>query len=341
MTNAFDAAAHERRLRAEADSWDTSEPVTATPEDIPTIDVGPWFASGDDADLSRVAAQLAAASAEVGFFELVGHGVSAAATDAVLEATRRFHGLPVEVRRTIEMDRPGWPLGGVGYLPLGERKLPRRARGNQNETFLYKSAADIASEDNQWLADEDAPGFRTTVESWGRTMEALALRLVPIYAAALGLPADHFDPAFVDPFWRLRLSHYPADPGERLPDGDDRPFGIAPHVDTTFFTILLQEQPGLYVYSHRRERWLMAPATPGSFMVNSGELLRQWSNDHVRSTRHFAANTSTASRYSVPFFFNANADYVMHPLPTCHGPDDPPKYPPFSYRTSQATVQGE
>jgi isopenicillin N synthase-like dioxygenase len=75
--------------------------------------------------------------------------------------------------------------------------------------------------------------------------------------------------------------------------------------------------------------------------VNSGELLRQWSNDRFLSTRHFANNTSGESRYSVPFFFNANADYPMECLPSCHGPGNPPRYPTISYKESQAVVQGE
>ena len=184
---AFDAEAHEAQLRAEADSWDTSAPVPATEDDIPTIDVEAWFTTGDRAALDEVASQLASASAEVGFFQLVGHGVPDEQIEGILDATRRFHDLPVDPRRTIEMDRPDWPLGGVGYLPLGERKLPRRARGNLNEAFLMKSAEDIDPDDNQWLTEADAPGFRATVEAWGATMEALALRLVPVFAVALGL----------------------------------------------------------------------------------------------------------------------------------------------------------
>jgi hypothetical protein len=31
------------------------------------------------------------------------------------------------------------------------------------------------------------------------------------------------------------------------------------------------------------------------------------------------------------FFFGPNLDKELSALPTCHGPDDPPKYPPISY----------
>lgn len=58
--------------------------------------------------------------------------------------------------------------------------------------------------------------------------------------------------------------------------------------------------------------------------------------------RHFANNnTGTHSRYSIPFFFNANPNYVMHCVPTCYSDDNPAKYPPISYAQSQGVAQGE
>lgn len=152
---------------------------------------------------------------------------------------------------------------------------------------------------------------------------------------ALDLEPDFFEPAFTDPFWRLRLTHYP--PGQ----SDDQGFGIAPHVDTTFFTLLLTDGPGLTIQHRGREQWITVPTVDDAFVVNSGELLRQWSNDRFLSTRHFADNPSPTDRYSVPFFFNATADHVMACFPSCHGPDNPPRYPPFSYLQSQGVVQGE
>jgi isopenicillin N synthase-like dioxygenase len=86
-----------------------------------------------------------------------------------------------------------------------------------------------------------------------------------------------------------------------------------------------------------------------AIIVNTGELLLQWANDHFLSVKHFAnhnlspssSNEKPTSRYSIPFFFNANSDYRMHCIPTCCSGSNPPKYPPFSYEESQALAQGE
>jgi len=58
--------------------------------------------------------------------------------------------------------------------------------------------------------------------------------------------------------------------------------------------------------------------------------------------KHFANNnTGETSRYSIPFFLNANATHRMEPIPSCVGPDNPHKYPVISYAESQAVAQGE
>jgi len=38
----------------------------------------------------------------------------------------------------------------------------------------------------------------------------------------------------------------------------------------------------------------------------SGDMLKRWSNDTLKSTRHFAANRSGESRYAIPYFMAPN-----------------------------------
>ena len=338
MTSAaFDPAAKEKELLAQATSWDISNPADPEPGDIPIVDVGPYFRTGSADDLATAAAALQHACEQVGFYQLVGHQLVDGLIEATFEWAKRFHDLDLATKQKINLDNPDWPVPTVGYMPVGERRLPRRAKGNLNEAFLLKSDRGMSYSDNQWLAEEEFPGFRAAIETYGRAVSDLAMRLLPVYAVALSLPADFFEPAFKHPFWRLRFTHYPP----FTPDAEDE-FGIAPHVDTTFFTLLLQDSPGLTIHSAQRQQWIKAPVLENAFVVNSGELLKQWTNDRFLSTRHFANNgVPTASRYSIPFFFNATADYPMKCLPSCHGPGNPAKYPTISYLESQAVVQGE
>jgi isopenicillin N synthase-like dioxygenase len=334
----FNPEKKEQQLLEEATSWNTSSPANAEPGDIPIVDISAYLATGDRSDLDTAAITLGEACETVGFYQLVGHDISPGLIGDTFDAARRFHALPLSTKQQITMDRPDWPVRGAGYMPVGERKLPRRATGNLNEAFLIKSDRNIDFDDNQWLSEHELAGFRSAVETYARAVTDLALRLLPVYAVALGLEPDFFSPGFRQPFWRLRMTHYPPDTVHR---NKTEAFGIAPHVDTTFFTLLLQDSPGLTIYSAKRGEWINTPVIDNAFVVNSGELLKQWSNDRFLSTRHFVNNSGHASRYSIPFFFNATADYPMACLPTCWDEHNPPKYPTISYLESQGVVQGE
>lgn len=357
-SQSYDGHAKEASLRSEAEAWNTTQIHMAQPDDIPRIDVSAYMAAGDDDDdeideaaLSSIVEQLRYACRHVGFYYLLGHGISDDQMKETFAAVKAFYDLPTETKQGLQMDRPDFPVGGVGYLPLHNRKLPTRSRGNANEAFVIKrqlsGKAKIALKDNQWPDEDVLPGFQSQVTAYAERMETLALKLLPLYARALDVNPDFFAEGFTSPMYRLRMTKYPPMPTTA------EEFGISPHVDTSFLTLLAQDSEGLVIYSERRQCWLRAPLVPGALIVNSGELLRQWTNDSFLSVKHFAhqrANNAAddsgkktrQARYSIPFFFNANADYRMHCIPTCCDTDgNPPKYPPFSYEESQATAQGE
>jgi isopenicillin N synthase-like dioxygenase len=333
----FDPIAKEQQLRSESGTWDTSQIFDAQPGDIPVIDLHDYFTEPDEIKLKQLGEKFRIACETVGFFSIIGHQIPRSQLDSMFEFTSKFHELALADKNAIAMDQPHWPVGGIGYLPVRHRKLPTRDRGNLNEAFIVKCDHNLTMNDNQWPAEAKLPGFRNSVESYAHSLELLGKQLLPIFATALSMQPSFFDQAFTSPLYRLRLTHYPPQASIAVDE-----FGIAPHVDTTFCTILAQDQPGLVIYSERRKQWIKAPLLEDAFIVNSGELLRTWTNDRFISVKHFANNTaSDQSRYSIPFFLNANSNYSMTCIPSCCGPDNPPKYPPISYAESQAKIQGE
>jgi isopenicillin N synthase-like dioxygenase len=333
----FDPFKKEQELRAESDTWDTSNPEEALPEDIPVIDLSEYFQTKEPVALEKISDQLRVACEQTGFFSIIGHGIEADVMSDMFSMAKSFHRLPLNVKQEILMDRGDWPIKGAGYLPVKNKKLPSRDKGNLNEAFIVKTDDAVSLDDNQWIAPELLSGFRETVTVYSMQMENLGKELLPIFATALEMPADYFNEAFVGLTWRLRMTHYPA-VENKLEDE----FGIAPHVDTTFCTILAQDQPGLTIFSEKRKKWIRAPLIENAYIVNSGELLRQWTNDRFLSVKHFANNNfSDQSRYSIPFFLNANRHYKMECVPTCKSADNPAKYPTISYAESQAVAQGE
>jgi len=297
--------------------------------EIPILDLAPYL-SGQAGARERLARQLCHALENIGFYFIKGHGVPQSLIDAAFAETARFHARPLEYKMKLQRNRDN-----VGYLAMSRSADPNAAtKPNVNEAFFLKRDLPADHPDvlahkrfrgaNMW--PENLPGFRETVVAYCDALEALVKRLVPLYAVALDLPADYFAAAFAEPQYTLRLTHYPF--VEKLAENE---FGIAPHSDTSFLTLLAQNKvPGLSLCT-RDGRWIDAPALDGHFLVNGGDMLRRWTNDRFLATPHRASNRSGTERYAIPFFVDCSVDWPMECLPTCTSAERPAKYPRFTY----------
>ena len=300
---------------------------------IPVLDIGPFLAGGTGA-LSALARHVARTCRDTGFLVLANHGVSQALPDACFAAAADFFALPMERKLPLQ-------VGGinVGYLPQGAQvirtsTIHANRKPNLNESFyiikdLPPDHPDILAAKpmlapNRWPAG--MPEFRAATMAYFAALQALAHRMLPVFAAALDLPPDHFDPDFRDPTCTLRLIRYDPQPEEA---GDQ--FGFAPHIDTNFTTYLAQSRlPGLEVRTPEGE-WLRPPAIPGTFVVNTAEMLGRYSNDRFAPTPHRVVNAGREPRYAIPFFYGPDNEAVIRVVPSCTGPDAPPRYPPLRY----------
>jgi isopenicillin N synthase-like dioxygenase len=301
-------------------------------EEIPILDLAP-LRNGEPDAKERLAAQLAHVFENVGFYFIRNHGIAQSLIDAAFAAAERFHDQPLERKLELRLNQYN-----IGYLPMRggvtrHSALNANNKPNVNEAFFM--ARDLPPDHpdvlagkpyrcaNQW--PRDLPGFRDACLAYAAALEQLALRLVPLYALALGLPETYFAKAFSNPMFKLRMTHYPP----QAPA--DNEFGLAPHTDTSFMTLLAPNtQPGLSVRLPSG-RWIDAPAIEGAFLVNGGDLLRRWTNDRFLATPHRVINRTGARRYAIPYFFDCWAEHVMGCLPTCTGPGNPPKYQPITY----------
>ena len=295
---------------------------------IPLLDVSASLA-GEHASVETLAAELRWAFENVGFYYLRGHGIDRSLIDATYATAARFHAQPTEKKLALRTDEHN-----IGYLAAtgGQRAGRRRSR---NDAFFLRRERGPDDRDvlanrrfhamNRW--PDDVPGFRDTVLAYMRALERLCQRLVPIYAVALDMPADTFDTAYAEPHIILRMSHYPP-----LDDDEDGDFSLVPHTDSGFMTLLAPNPvPGLSIQMPDG-RWIDAPGVEDAFVVNGGDILHRWTNERFLSTPHRVINRSHRDRYAIPFFFDATFDYEMACLPSCRGPDNPPRYEPITYQ---------
>ncbi len=291
----------------------------ADTELIPVLDVGPFLA-GEPGAAEATAAKLRDALEQIGFFFVVNHGIDWSLVDAVYTEARRLHAAPEEIKGAVRFTgQTGGYLhlgGGTSYASkiAGEVRKP-----NLNAAYFLKR--DPNGELSQWPPLE---GFQETIQRYMGAMEDLARRLLPLYALALGVDADYFAPSFGEPATTLRMSHYP------LVDHEDSQWGLAPHTDSTFMTLLpANDVPGLEIRPEGHD-WISPPQLDQSFLVNAGDILRRWTNDRFLSTAHRVLNRSGRDRYAIPYFFGASDDALIEAVPTCVSADNPARYEPIT-----------
>jgi len=280
---------------------------------LPILDMSRFDSSEEAAAEFR--AQLRQVTHDVGFFYLVGHGISDELIAEVLDVSRRFFALPDEAKLAIEnihspqfrgYTRVGKELtnGDVDFreqIDIGEeRDAVEPAEGLPNYWRLEGP--------NLWPAE--LPELQKTMNRWNSELNALALRLMRNWAIALGVEENVFDAAFAErPYSLIKIVRYPGETDESPKQG------VGAHRDGGVLTLLLVEpgKGGLQV-EHEGD-WIDAPSIPGSFVVNIGEMLELATDGYLKATLHRVESPRVGTdRISVPFFFNPALDATMPKL---------------------------
>ena len=300
--------------------------------DIPVIDLAPLDPS-DKASLNDIAHQLGAALENVGFFVIVNHGVPQALIDQTFAEAKRFHDQPMDAKLALRLNAHNNGYMAMNRYTVRTSHVSEDVKPDLNEAYFIKRervpddplvrAGRRFAGPNEWPTD--LPKFRENLLAYADTVDALGRRLLPTLALALDLPTDFFDAAFAESQFSFRLSHYP--PCKTSPDQ----YGIAPHTDANFMTFLAQtDVPGLQVKMPSGQ-WCDVPYIPGSFAVNSGDMMHRWTNGRFKSTPHRALPPVDRPRYAIPYFMGPHLDTVIACPSTCQNAANPPRFPPITY----------
>jgi isopenicillin N synthase-like dioxygenase len=180
--------------------------------------------------------------------------------------------------------------------------------------------------DNIWITE--IPGFKETCIEMFETFDRTGRRLLSAIARVLGLAPDFFEDKVQLGNSVLRVIHYPP-----MPPNPAESIRAGAHEDINVITLLLgAEEPGLQVLT-RQGQWLSVNPSPGSMVVNVGDMLQRLTNGVLRSTSHRVINPirdrAQNARFSMPFFLHFNPDFPIAALPSCVGPGKPEPLPPI------------
>jgi isopenicillin N synthase-like dioxygenase len=159
---------------------------------------------------------------------------------------------------------------------------------------------------NLWPA---IPDFKEQLVRYYETAHSTCMKLLVAIAQCLGYPADYFVSAFTTPMSLLRGNFYPPRP----PTATEKDFGIAPHTDYGFLTLVSSDGvPGLEIMDAEGNWVDINPMEPWrDCVVNFGEMLEIWSDGRAKATLHRVVGHSGMKRTSCAFFFNPNFETVL------------------------------
>ena len=279
-----------------------------------------------------VARQLDAACSEIGFMQIVGHGLDPVVEREAWTTATDFFALGNEAKMAVAI-----PEGDAyGYGPFQVERLAA-SRGEPTPADLKETfsigpfvdadevreiisldpAAAFAYSPNRWPAD--MPEMPTVMNRYYDELGRLCERLLSLMAIGLGMSDDTFTDSIDRHTSALRLLHYPHIESSDVAPGQLR---AGAHSDYGTLTLLRQDDaPGGLEVRGADDHWHAVPAEDGAYVVNIGDALERWTAGRWRSTLHRVQIPPDASgsnqRQSIAFFHNANWDAVIDVLEPC------------------------
>ncbi|KAM0463305.1 hypothetical protein ACHAO4_000018 [Trichoderma viride] len=291
----------------------------------PVIDFS-GFLSGDQQQMQQCADQIRDACLTQGFFQIVNHDIPASLQKDIFKASKAFFALPVEEKMKLDKSLNKY---NRGYEVMHGQMIEANTRPDLKEGYYV--SRDLPMDHPQVKAEKFAHGpnvwpeslgeaFRETCMDYLNRIVKLTEEVMRAMAMSLGYDADYFQEFCTDPMCFYKLLHYPPQPA----DAHALQRGMLTH------SFLIGDVPGLEVWDEEVKDWYPVPPVEGAYVVNMGNLFEQWTNDKYISNVHRVINRSGEERFSIPFNYNGNPDFIIKCIEKCRAKPEEEKYAPVS-----------
>lgn len=273
--------------------------------------------NGDVADDVEFLRELRCACESWGVFHLINHGFDQDILDDAVDAMKEFFNLETSEKKKVERQQ-GNP-SGWSNCELTKQSLD------------LKELLDICYIPHRDKPDDDP--MNRGIDGWNvfyskdirqrllRYYDAVVsccFRLLEAFCRAFTLDYSEIcQSLFKDGvgFYRLNYyrekSHYTKNEGEQC-------FGIHPHTDAGFFTVLWTSQVEGVEFYHDGLFVPVSNPIENCFTINVGDMCEVLTNRLARAPVHrVMIKDMTAPRYSMAVFFNPGPKAVIAPSPTC------------------------
>lgn len=280
--------------------------------ELPVIDLSRL--NRGEAEREDCKREIAAASKEWGFFQVVNHGIPR----EILEQMRceQVKAFKRPFREKVNDEGLNF---SVGCYRWGTPSATCLGQVSWSEAFHVP------------LADVSGLGgitstLSSTMEQFTTAVSDLAQKLAEILAEKIGHNSTFFKENCLPSSCYLRMNRYPPCP---ISPGV---FGLMPHTDSDFLTILHQDEIG-GLQLVKDGKWIAVKPNQEALIINIGDLFQAWSNGDYRSVEHRVVTNKLAERFSTAYFFCPSYDTIIQ---SCV---EPSVYRQFSFGEFRKQVQ--
>ncbi|CAH1448337.1 unnamed protein product [Lactuca virosa] len=229
--------------------------------------------------------EIAKAAQEWGFFQVVNHGVSHDILEKLMSEQVKVFKKPFQVKVN-GLPELNFPAGSYQWGTPSANCLQQLAWSESFHVPLIELSTVGACA---------ATDFSKIVKQYAMIISKLANELAEILAEMLGQKSDFFKENCVPSMCYIRMSRYPACPFS------PEVFGLMPHTDSDFLTILHQDHiGGLQVL--KDGKWISVNPKQKTLIVIVGDLFEAWSNGVFKSVEHRVIANKQFERFSTAYF---------------------------------------
>ena len=287
---------------------------------IPTINISSIVKNDFTSKKSaKTIKEIKKACINIGFFQVVGHGISSKKITNICNVGNKFFKLSKKNKKKISPKKWNPQNKNIyrGYFPSDVNGKEGLDIGDLNVTQKYATKLN-----NQYIEylnlgkSIDKKSIKILSNYFHNIFflgEALFKSIIKIYQKDTNISKKAF--SRLKSLSTLRFNYYP---NQKKPVEISRQDGVAlgceTHVDSGIFTILYQDKKGgLQVQNRKNKKWYNVPFNKKALVVNTGKALEFLTAGKFKATNHRVL-WNRSKRLSIPFFFEPSYDFKMNKL---------------------------
>ncbi|CAH1448172.1 unnamed protein product [Lactuca virosa] len=236
------------------------------------------------ANRSQLINQVHAACKNLGFFQVINHGIPAAIMKDALDSAEEFFNLPSDKKMCYASTDVHKPVRYGTSLNHGTDKVLYW------RDFIKHYANPISEWIHLWPSDP--PSYKEKMGSYAKAVKILQKQLMEVVLESIGLNANYLHDDIEEGSQVMAVNCYPSCPEP------DLALGMPPHTDYGTLTILNQSHQGLEIMDQDNV-WHSVPFLQGALIVQLGDQFEIMSNGRYKSIPHRATLSLETKRMSI------------------------------------------